>query len=67
MNGGVTISTYEFLKRFPTEREARTYVEQCRWHGHPTCPTCGSTSSRGCARAKGRTAKGGGGRPPGPV
>jgi len=44
MNDGVTISTYEFLKRFPTEREARAYIEQCRWHGHPTCPTCGSTS-----------------------
>jgi transposase-like protein len=44
MNDGVTISTYEFLKRFPTEREARTYIEQCRWHGHRTCPTCGAAS-----------------------
>jgi len=43
MNVGVPSSTYEILKRFPTEREARTYIEQCRWHGHPTCPTCGST------------------------
>jgi len=44
MNDGATISTYEFLKRFPTEREARAYIETCRWNGRPTCPTCGSTS-----------------------
>jgi len=44
MNDGVTISPYEFLKRFPTEREARTYIEQCRWHGHRTCPTCEAAS-----------------------
>lgn len=44
MNDGVTISTYEFMRRFPTEREARSYIEDCRWHGSPTCPECGATS-----------------------
>lgn len=44
MNDGVTISTYEFMRRFPTEREARSYIEGCRWHGSPTCPKCGTTS-----------------------
>lgn len=43
MNDGVTISTYEFMRRFPTEREARSYIEDCRWHGSPTCPKCGAT------------------------
>jgi len=42
MNDGVTISTYEFMGRFPTEREARSYIENCRWHGTPTCPKCGA-------------------------
>lgn len=42
MNDGVTISTYEFMRRFPTEREARSYIENCRWHGTPTCPKCGA-------------------------
>jgi len=41
MNDGVTISTYEFMRRFPTEREAKSYIENCRWHGTPTCPKCG--------------------------
>ncbi len=44
MNDGVTISTYGFMRRFPTEREARSYIEDCRWHGIPTCPKCGATS-----------------------
>lgn len=44
MNDGVTISTYEFMRRFPTEREARSYIEGCRWHGSPTCPKCRTTS-----------------------
>ncbi len=37
----VTISAYEFLKRFPDERAARTYIEHRRWHGRTTCPHCG--------------------------
>ena len=38
----ITISTYEFLKRFPDEKAARAYLEYRRWHGSPICPHCGS-------------------------
>ncbi len=44
MNDGVTISTYEFMKRFPSEREARAYIEEYRWHGNTTCPKCGAVT-----------------------
>lgn len=44
MNDGVSISTYEFMRRFQTEREARSYIENCRWNGSPTCPKCGAAS-----------------------
>lgn len=36
-----TISTLEFLKKFPDERVARTYIEERRWRGQPVCPRCG--------------------------
>ncbi len=36
----VTISTYEFLKRFPDEIAARKYLEAHRWGNVPTCPYC---------------------------
>lgn len=39
----VTISYYEFLKKFSDERSARLYIEQRRWGGHPVCPHCGET------------------------
>ena len=38
----VTISTYQFLKRFPDETTARRYLEDRRWNGSPVCPHCGS-------------------------
>jgi transposase-like protein len=38
----VTISHYEFLKQFPDETAARTYLEARRWKGSPTCPHCGN-------------------------
>jgi len=41
-NDGVTVSIYQFLKKFPTEASARAYLEQQRWQGHPVCPRCGS-------------------------
>ena len=44
MNDGVAISTFEFMKRFPTEREARAYIENCRCHGTPTCSKCGAVT-----------------------
>jgi transposase-like protein len=36
----VTISHYEFLKQFPDETAARTYLEARRWNGTPVCPHC---------------------------
>ena len=44
MNDRVAMSTYEFMRRFSSEREARSYIENCRWHGSPTCPKCGAAS-----------------------
>ncbi len=38
----VTISAYEFLKQFPDEKTARSYLETRRWNGQPVCPHCGS-------------------------
>lgn len=38
----VTVSTYEFLKRFPDETTAQQYLEAKRWNGSPVCPKCGS-------------------------
>jgi len=40
----VIVSTYVFSKHLPTEREARSYIENCRWHETPTCPGCGAVS-----------------------
>ncbi len=39
----VTVSTYEFLKKFPDQETAREYIEQKRWDGKPVCPFCAST------------------------
>ena len=44
MKDRATISTFAFMKRFPSEREARTYIETCRWHGTPMCPKCGAVT-----------------------
>jgi transposase-like protein len=40
----VTISHYEFLKQFPDEAAARTYLEARRWKGKPRCPHCNKTA-----------------------
>lgn len=39
----VTVSAYEFLKRFSDDATARIYLEARRWNGSPVCPHCGST------------------------
>lgn len=39
----VTVSAYEFFKKFPDENAARMYLEKQRWNGSPVCPKCGST------------------------
>lgn len=38
----VTISTYDFFKKFPDEQAAIEHIEQRRWNGSPACPFCGS-------------------------
>lgn len=38
----ITLSTYEFLKKFPNEKSARAYLELRRWNGNAICPCCGS-------------------------
>jgi transposase-like protein len=35
------ISTYEFMKKFPTEKAARVYLENRRWKDGVVCPFCG--------------------------
>ena len=41
MNDKVTISTYQLFEKFPTEVEAKRYLEEKRWNGKPVCPHCG--------------------------
>jgi len=41
-NDGVTVSTFQFLKRFNNEDAARNYIEKLRWNGKPDCPQCHS-------------------------
>ena len=36
----VTISAYQFFKKFPTEAIARQHLEQQRWNGCVRCPHC---------------------------
>lgn len=38
----VTVSAYEFHKKFPDEATARAYIEARRWNGAPVCPKCGA-------------------------
>ena len=40
-NDGVTISTFQFLQSFSTEREAIDYLETERWPQGVTCAYCG--------------------------
>ena len=42
MDDGITISTFQFFKRFPNPEKARTYLEAQRWNGKTVCPMCGS-------------------------
>nr|VFK47893.1 MAG: Transposase [Candidatus Kentron sp. TC]VFK51639.1 MAG: Transposase [Candidatus Kentron sp. TC] len=40
----VTISAFQFMRKFSDKDKARTYIEQRRWNGTPTCPHCGESS-----------------------
>jgi len=37
----ITLSHYEFVRKFPDAEAARLYLEQRRWNGTPACPHCG--------------------------
>jgi len=39
----LTISVYDFFKKFPDEEAARLYLEEKRWNGKPVCPFCNTT------------------------
>ena len=41
MDDKVTISTFQFLKRFPDAESARAYLEARRWPKGAMCPACG--------------------------
>jgi transposase-like protein len=38
----ITLSHYEFVRKFPDEVAARAYLELRRWGGKPACPHCGA-------------------------
>ncbi len=40
MNAHLTISVFELMEKFPSEVEAKRYLEKKRWNGKPVCPFC---------------------------
>lgn len=40
----ITLSVYEFVKKFPTEDTARLELENMLWGSEPRCPRCQSTN-----------------------
>jgi transposase-like protein len=40
-NDKLTVSTYQFLKRFPDAEAARLHLEAQRWPKGAICPSCG--------------------------
>lgn len=48
MQKPVTLSTFEFFRKFPDEEAARKYFETRRWNGDPVCGHCGSLSVTEC-------------------
>lgn len=43
-----TLSTFEFLQKFPNEEAARNFFETRRWGNAPVCGHCGSVSVSEC-------------------
>lgn len=41
MDDKITVSTFQFLKRFPNAEAARSYLEARRWPKGAICPACG--------------------------
>lgn len=42
MNDNLTISIFELMEKFPSEIEAKRYLEKKRWNSKPVCPHCNS-------------------------
>lgn len=40
MNDNLTISVFELMEKFPSEVEAKRFLEKKRWNGKPVCPHC---------------------------
>lgn len=40
MNDKITISIFQLMEKFPSEVEAKRYLEKKRWNGKPVCPFC---------------------------
>jgi transposase-like protein len=49
----VTLSAYQFLKKFPDEESARKHLESRRWGGRIECPYCASTEKMYAQKRKG--------------
>lgn len=48
MQKTVTLSTFEFFRKFPNEEAARKFFEQRRWGNEPVCGHCGSVNVTEC-------------------
>ena len=42
MNDRLTISLFDLAGTFQSDRDARLFLEERRWHGHRVCPYCGT-------------------------
>lgn len=48
MQKPVTLSTFEFFRKFPDEEAARKFFENRRWGSEPVCGHCGSVNVTEC-------------------
>lgn len=46
MNDNLTISVFELMEKFPSEVEAKRYLEKKRWDGKPVCPHCNAVEKQ---------------------
>lgn len=52
MNKPEIMSAWDFMARFPTEKDARAHIERMRWDDEPFCPHCGSLRVRAIPNEK---------------
>jgi len=50
----ITVSVYEFIKKFPDGESARLFLEEKRWNGTPCCPKCGCSENQYKQKRKGK-------------